>query len=369
MVPLARRLLLREKGRLFVTIGGVGAMVCLLLFLFGVHEGVKDGVTRYVHTADADLWICQKNANNLLKSSSYLPASIVDDVASIDGVAVAAPLSRQFTRATVGGRTTSTLFLFGFDPSRKLGAPRTLTDGTTELRPHEIVLDRTFAAEYRLALGSTVDLQGVPFRVTGLSDGTNTLLSQYAFVRGDDAEALLGIRGIISYCLVKVARGAGAGAVARRIRARLPNVAVFPRDEFEQNNLDQMDGVLPVFSAIGAIGALVGGLIVALMLYGSVLERREDYAMLKAIGASDRYLAGLVIRQALLASALGFVGGALLAGVSTPLLKRLVPELSLRYTWQAALAVLVGAVVVGALAAVIPLRVLRRVYPAEVFRA
>jgi hypothetical protein len=38
--------------------------VCLLLFLFGVYEGVKDGVTRYVHTADADLWIWQKNANN-----------------------------------------------------------------------------------------------------------------------------------------------------------------------------------------------------------------------------------------------------------------------------------------------------------------
>jgi len=130
-----------------------------------------------------------------------------------------------------------------------------------------------------------------------------------------------------------------------------------------------MDGVLPVFAAIGVFGALLGGLIVALMLYGSVLERREDYAMLKAIGASDRYLAGLVIRQALLASTLGFVWGALLAGMATPLLKRLVPELSLRYTWQAALAILAGAVIVGALAAVIPLRVLRRVYPAEVFRA
>jgi len=369
MVPMARRLLLRQKGRLFVTIGGVGATVCLLLFLFGVYEGVKDGVTRYVHTTDADLWVCQRNANNLLKSSSYLPAGVVDEIASIDGVAVSAPLSRLFTRATVGGRTTSTLFLFGFDPTRKLGAPRTLTAGTTELRPHEIVLDRTFAAEYRLALGATIDLQGVPFRVAGLSDGTNTLLSQFAFVRGDDAETLLGIPGIVSYCLVKVARGADAGAVARRIRDRLPNVAVFPRDEFEQNNLDQMDGVLPVFAAIGVFGALLGGLIVALMLYGSVLERREDYAMLKAIGASDLYLAGLVIRQALLASILGFAWGALLAGMATPLLKRLVPQLSLRYTWQAALAILAGAVIVGALAAAIPLRVLRRVYPAEVFRA
>jgi putative ABC transport system permease protein len=369
MVPMARRLLLREKGRLFVTIGAVGATVCLLLFLFGVYEGVKDGVTRYVHTTDADLWVCQRNANNLLKSSSYLPVSVVDEIASIDGVAVAAPLSRLFTTATVGGRTTSTLFLFGFDPSRKLGAPRTLTTGTTDLRPHEIVIDRTFAAEYRLGLGATVDLQGVPFRVAGLSDGTNTLVSQYAFVRGDDAEALLGVRGIISYCLVKVARGAGDGAVAQRIRNRLANVAVFSRGAFEQNNLDQMDGVLPVFAAVGVVGALAGGLIVALMLYGSILERREDYAMLKAIGASDRYLAALVMRQALIASTLGFVWGALLAAISDPLLKRFVPQLSLRYTWQAALAVLVGTVVVGTLAAVIPLRVLRRVYPAEVFRA
>ncbi len=107
-------------------------------------------------------------------------------------------------------------------------------------------------------MGSTVGLQGVPFRVVGLSDGTNTLVSEYAFVRGDDAETLLGIHGIISYCLVKGARGAGADAVERRIRARLPNVAVFPRAAFEQNNLDQMDGVLPVFAAVGSSGRWSG---------------------------------------------------------------------------------------------------------------
>src|SRR5829696_6411714 len=104
MIPVARRLLLRNRGGLFVTIPGTAATVALVLFLFAVHDGAKDGATRYVRTAGVDIWVMQKNADNILKSSSFLNPDVAEDIAKIDGVAAASPITRLITKANIRGR-------------------------------------------------------------------------------------------------------------------------------------------------------------------------------------------------------------------------------------------------------------------------
>ncbi|HYH06047.1 MAG TPA: FtsX-like permease family protein [Thermoanaerobaculia bacterium] len=358
MVPLARRLLLRNRGGLLVTIAGVAATVSLLLFLFAVHAGVKDGSTRYVRTANVDVWIAQKGSDNIIKSSSFVPASLAKRVAAIEGVEAASPLVRVISKAEIGGRLTSTLFLFGFDPQTRLGAP----DGV-RLQPGEIVLDESFARKYELDAGDTLTIQRRPFRIVRLSQGTNALLSQFGFLRFEDAAAILGLHDTASFILV---RGKGT---AERIRRALPDVAVHESADFVRYHDEELDaGVLPVFFALAAFGAAVGGLIIALMLYSSALERRDDYATLKALGAGHRYLLRLVLAQSLLVTIAGSVAGALFTLAITPLLLRAIPTLVLLYLPRHAILFPV-ALAIGALAGVAPLRVLRRIYPGEVFRA
>jgi putative ABC transport system permease protein len=370
MVPIATRMLLRQRGRLVVTALGVGVTVALVLFLAAVHEGVKDGATSYVHTTRGDVWLCQKNSNNLLKSSSFLDEELIDEVAAAPGVGRASGLLRVITRAEAGGRATSTLFIFGFDPLTRLGAPARMLAGSSQLKPREIVVDRAFAAAYGLRIGSTLRIQQLPFRVAGISDGTNALVSQYAFMPLADARDLLGVAGIVSFVLATPSPNVTPAALARTLRARFPDDAVYERARFEQNNLDEMEaGVLPVFGAVGVFASLVGAMIVTLMLYSSILERREDYAVLKAVGAGDRFLTLLVVRQSLLGSLAGFALGGILIALATPLLLRAVPQLSLDYRWQAAAAAFAGTLALGAFGAVLPIAVLRRIYPAEVFRA
>jgi putative ABC transport system permease protein len=358
MVPLARRLLFRNRGGFLVTVAGVAATVSLLLFLFAVHAGVKDGSTRYVRTADVDIWIAQKGSDNILKSSSFLPASLAERVKRIDGVEAASPLVRVISKAEIRGKLSSTLFLFGFDPVTRLGAP----EGAPALQRGEIVLDESFARKYALRTGDTITMQRRPFRVVGLSEGTNALVSQFGFVRFDDGAALLGIRDTASFIVVR-------GTNARAIREALPELAVHEARDFIRYHEEEMEnGVLPVFAAAAVFGAAVGGFIVALMLYSSALERRDDYATLKAIGAGQRYLLRLVVAQSLLVTVAGCLAGALFTAAITPLLLRLVPTLTLRYS-PAFLLVLPAALCIGAGAASAPLRVLRRIYPGEVFRA
>lgn len=343
---------------MLVTVAGVAATVSLLLFLFAVHAGVKDGSTRYVRTSGVDLWIAQKGSDNILKSSSFLPLTLVSRVAAVDGVIAASPLLRVITKAEIRGRASSTLFLFGFDAGTKLGAPA----GAPELKRGEIVLDEAFARKYGLHIGDAILLQQKSFRVAGLSEGTNALVSQFGFVRFDDAAAILGLEDTASFIVVR-------GKSAENLRTAFPDLAVHAADDFVRFHEEEMEsGVLPVFAAAAIFGAAVGGFIVALMLYSSALERREDYATLKALGAGQRYLLRLVVGQSLLVTIAGCIAGALLTAALTPLLLRLVPALTLRYS-PSLLLVVPAALLIGAVAAMAPLRVLRRIYPGEVFRA
>jgi putative ABC transport system permease protein len=354
MVPLARRLLFRNRGGFLVTVAGVAATVSLLLFLFAVHAGVKDGSTRYVRTADVDVWIAQKGSDNILKSSSFLPASLAERVRRMDGVEAASPLVRVISKAEIRGRLSSTLFLFGFDPVTRLGAPA----GAPALQRGEIVLDESFARKYALRIGDTMVMQRRTFRVAALSEGTNALVSQFGFVRFDDGAALLGIPDTASFIVARTTKPIA-----------LPGFAVHEARDFIRYHEEEMEnGVLPVFAAAATFAAAVGGFIVALMLYGSALERRDDYATLKALGAGQRYLLRLVVAQALFVTVMGCLAGALLTAAITPLLLQLVPTLTLHYP-PSLLLVLPAALVIGALAATAPLRVLRRIYPGEVFRA
>lgn len=352
-----------------VTVSGIAATVALVLFLFAVHDGAKDGSTRYVRTAGVDLWISQKNADNILKSSSFLPASLAEDVAEIDGVAVASPLARLITKASIGGRRTSTIFVLAFDPETKVGAPTTVGEGSSDLKPGEIILDRAFVEKYDLAVGDAVEIQGKRFRLAGVSEGTNALVAQFGFARLDDAEELLGLQGIASFIVLRLKKPAERAAVAQRIRTAFPDYAVHQAQDFVRFHEEEADtGVLPVFATAAAFGAAVCAFIVALMLYNSVLERREDYATLKALGASQRYLLRIVVGQALLVSAAGCLVGALFVAGLTPLLREAVPALAIRYS-PSLLLIAPCVLLIGALAAAAPLRMLRRIYPAEVFRA
>jgi putative ABC transport system permease protein len=369
MIPVARRLLLRNRGGSIVTISGIAATVALVLFLFGVHDGAKDGSTRYVRTAGVDIWISQKNADNILKSSSFLRASLAEDVAKIEGVAVASPLARLITKASFATKRSSTIFVLAFDPATKVGAPNTVVEGSTDLKPGEIILDRAFVEKYGLAVGDSVEIQGKRLRLAGISEGTNALVAQFGFARFDDGEELLGFQGIASFIVLRLKNPSDRAVVAQRLRTAFPDYAVHQAVDFIRFHEEEADaGVLPVFATAAVFGAIVCAFIVALMLYNSVLERREDYATLKALGASQRYLLRIVVGQALIVTSAGCLLGALLVAALTPMLREAVPVLALLYRpWM--LLIVPFVLIIGAVAAAAPVRMLRRIYPAEVFRA
>ncbi len=68
-----------------------------------------------------------------------------------------------------------------------------------------------------------------------------------------------------------------------------------------------------IFTLGTAVGFIVGIVIVYQILYSDVSDHLPEYATLKAMGYTDRYLLGVLLQEALFLAILGFLPGFILS--------------------------------------------------------
>lgn len=366
-VPVAWRLLRHDRARFALTVTGVGATVALVLFLFSVYEGVRSEAIGYVASRPVDVWMSHRNSTNLVRSVSYLPESLLAGVRVAPGVERVSPLLRVIATTRIRGRQ-ATFFVLGVDPASPVTRPG-VVEGRSVPRPGELVVDAAFARRHGLGIGDELRLQEETFRIAGLSEGTNALVTHFAFATLDDGQRLLGFDDILSYLLVEAEEGVSPEALAEELAVRFDDLSSFTAERFVANNLEEMrSGVLPLLWSVAAFGAATGAVVLTLLLYGGVVERRADYALLAAVGAGRRWIAGVVLRQAAVVVVAGLAAGGMLYLVAVPLFRWLVPGMSFALApWVAVTGCGVG-LGLGVFAAWIPVLRLRGIHPGEVFR-
>ena len=367
-VPLARKNLFQDRRRALLAVGGVGAALVLVLVLDGIFAGAMRQVNAYMRNSPADVFVAQKDVRTMHMTQSALPPETVDQVRGVDGVAWAEGL--RFTTSIVesGGGRELTSYVFGYDTTTGRGGPRRVAAGRAP-GPGEVLVDDVAADELGVDVGDAVSILGAPtpLRVSGLStEGTN-IVNTTVYIRSYDFAALRG--DTFAYVLVGAEPGVDADTLAQRVGGALPDTTVQTRAEFARHEANVVrDMAADVMKIVTVIGFVIALAVIGLTLFTATLAKLREYGILKALGAGTGRLAATVAAQAAWSVGLGLAVAVAASMAIGAVIGAATPNVQVAIETTSVIRTGAGALVVGALAALLPLRRVLRVDPATAFR-
>lgn len=386
-LPVAN--ILHYKLRSVLNVLGIGIGICMLITLSGLARGSLYEIAHRWESVDADLLVFPRGWGNEVTARSgtglsdrYKGLILSEHGKMVRRVApvftwplrlggqdqVAAGVDTAYLDMLLGGRE----LLQGrpCDPDgrfaewieRKLTTP---TDSDTPLtlsqdelsRPGrdglELVIDARLARAGGYEPGQTVRAVGHEWTIVGIAPaGVMTRVfmprrtAQYLFGDGDLGRSTL--------LLVQLEPGVDVGPAARQLRKTTGQDAV-PLAAY-RGMLEEKFGIMFTYvDAVNVIALIIAFLFVMVTLYTMVLQRTREIAVLKSFGASDAFLVGQVLAEALLLTGAGTVVGVGMSFLAAGAIQFARPLLTVTITPYWVLAA-VGAATAGA--------VLSGLYPA-----
>lgn len=323
---LAWQQLRHQPLRLAVGAVGVAFAVALIFVQLGFQSAVYESATQYHRSLDYDLVLINPNtpfigAPDGLARRRLYQARAHEAVVSVSALRIGrATWKNPWSRRTrdiivLGVETTQPSFRADAIDRQRVKLQKEdaiLFDGLS--RPEFGPVPQHIAAKERVE----VELNSRKVRVTGLVElGTSFGIDGTVITSETTFHQIFRQRkpSRIDLGLVRLRPGADAEAVRDAIASGLgEDVRVLTRDQFIARETEYWRSTTPVgyVTGFGCIMGLVVGLVIMYqILFADVSDHLAEYATLKAIGFSNRFLSGLVVSQAVILATLGFGVGTL----------------------------------------------------------
>jgi putative ABC transport system permease protein len=380
-VPLAWLQLSRDRLRLAVGVAGVAFAVILVFMQLGFRTAVYESATRFHRALDYDLVLLSPRTPFVGVPRAFSRRRLFQALA-FRGVASVSPIYiQQANWKNPWEYNVRNIVAVGFDPARRsFRLPDVLRQRAALTREDVMLFDAASRPEYgpvaahvRERLGLDVEVNERRVAVAGLYElGTSfgidgsLLTSDLNFRRlfPDRPEARIDLG------LVQLEPGTDPAALRATLDAALEDdVLVLTREQWMQREVRYWASTTPtgfVFGFGAIMGLIVGAVIVYQILFADVSQHLREYATLKAMGYSNRYLSSVVLQEATWLAGLGYLPGIAV----TLFLYRITAEatrLPLELTAGRALGVLALTTGMCGCAALIALRKVRSADPAAVF--
>ena len=157
-------------------------------------------------------------------------------------------------------------------------------------------------------------------------------------------------------------------AIMHQIQDAIPTADVRPVRQIMEGEARVLGKTRATLLAAAALIILTAALCVLSTLMGWVFDRRRDFAIMKALGASDRLLNGFFAAEAAALGATGAVIGFILGIGIAAWIGRVNFHAPVMPRFSVLPVVLAGSMVVTLLSAILPISLLRRVQPAVILR-
>ena len=157
-------------------------------------------------------------------------------------------------------------------------------------------------------------------------------------------------------------------ATLRALSASLPGAEVRPVRQIVEGEARVLGKTRAALLAAIAVIIVTAILCVLATLTTWVLDRRRDFAIMKALGASERLINSFFAAEAATLGAVGAIAGFAIGIGVAAWIGRANFHAAVEPRWSVFPAILAGSVAVALISAVLPMSMLRRVQPATILR-
>lgn len=316
---LAFRNLFQDRLRFIATVIGIVFSIVLVTVQMGLYLGFGRMVTTMIDHASADLWVMPRGTK-CFEDPSLLDARERYRALSIKGVGAAIPVVIGFADWRMPGGTTTPVFVIGSDLRAGGLQPWNLVEGRIEAltTPNAVAVDRSYFDRLGISgIGATAEIRQQVVRVAAVTDGIRSFTTTpFVFMDVNRARAHTGVpSGKATYLLVRLGPDADLEHVRSQLISNIADVEVLTPAEFRERSRAFWlfgTGAGAALFAGALLGVIVGTVIVAQTLYSSTKEHLNEFATLRAMGSSRRYIYKVIVCQALLSAGIGFSIAALI---------------------------------------------------------
>ncbi|WP_063806916.1 ABC transporter permease [Burkholderia ubonensis] len=383
MFAIAWRMLTGDRAKYFAIVFSLGFTTLLITQQAATVVAVLRSTTTFVDQIQGiDMWVTD------LRSEYVDDIKAMDDIAvyrmrSVSGVAWAVPLYKGSISARLPDGRAESVQLIGVDDSTLIGAPGQMVSGAlADLRMADSVFVDEDGARNRLAystsggerrplrIGDTFELNDHRVVVAGIYRGEKTFASTpVVYTTYERVKTYVpSQRKLLSYVLIKLRPHTDVALVKLQTREGLKLLARTAR-EFSNESLRWFILNTSVILNMGLSALLtfaIGGGIAGMTFYNFMLDSQRHFAVLRAIGAQDSTLVGMVTLQALGVTLLGYGLG--IGGIATFILLNVISDINIRLTWPVVGASCAVIVLVASTAGSLGLRRVLRMDPGVVFK-
>ncbi len=252
-------------------------------------------------------------------SQYYVSGAYKRKIKAIEGVDSVSPQVYLET-ANSGCCFKPGIFIVGFDPE---------TDPTIQpwikkqIKRDLGSLEIVTGSGYDWIPGFKVNIYGFPFTivakipVTGIEYFDNAIFIPLESIywlsersrEYDDIVDMKLKRGYVSAFLVQVRPGEDPGDVAEKINFYFPELKAYPAQDFLGNVKKHMLTLIKGLVVLSSFTWITALILVAVILSITVSERRREFGILRALGASKRFIFGEIVVEAYILATVGSIIG------------------------------------------------------------
>jgi putative ABC transport system permease protein len=379
--PVAWLQVTNNPVKLMIALAGVSFSNLLMFFQLGLMDSLYNSQRKPIDRLRADLVMVSSGYSNFGALQNFKRSRIYQAL-GVEGVEGVAPLrigrGNWITPAT---HQSFDVYVYGVPLSQpSLNFVELESDPMQLQALGTAFFDRNSKKQYGDVIGALrrdgvyqLEVSGKALRIVNtftmgatFAAEANLICSdstfQYLFPRNNANDIQIG--------LIRLRPGASAAAVQAALQPLMRrDVKVLTRDQLaalEVNYWKRNSSVGFIFSLGVLVGFVVGAIIVYQILYGDVMNSLPQYATLKAMGYTDRFVILVVIQQSAILAFVGFVPGVIVSSGLYWLLAA-VTKLSVIMTFERALLVLLLTFVMCVGSGSLATRKLVELDPADVF--